>query len=172
MASWREKQTMSNYDVCRIIDFDDDGSEGHSFELEEIERKPLPEPLVPDPSIQPSADDLRDAWLFEDLKMKEVVEAPSPVVSQAPAPFPEIAPTLLPAPPRPPSAMTGLGAMMADVPMSVWKRLAVYPLVGFFIFDVLFPCRGSLRLDLLFALAAIVGATGAFLRMRAEQAWR
>jgi hypothetical protein len=156
MASWRDEQTLSNYDRCRMIDFDEEASAGLAFELEEIERKPLPEPLVPAPAfassapVAPSADEMRDAWLFQDLGMKN-----EPVINPSAAPVD-----------------TGLPAMMASVPMGVWKRVAIYPLVGFFIFDVLFPCRGSLRLDLLFALAAIIGATGAFLRLRAEHAWR
>jgi hypothetical protein len=108
------------------------------------------------------------------FELEEIERAPAPTplpppLFEPPVEWPlDLAPAHASRPPK-----LALFALMAEVPMNVWKRLAVYPLVGFFVFDVLFPCRGSLRLDALFALCAVVGTAGAIARFHSERVrWR
>ncbi len=70
-------------------------------------------------------------------------------------------------PPAPLVLSNALIAAMTEIPMSVWKRLAIYPFSLWLIVFLMLPCRlnGAVTL-ILFGLSGI-GTVGAWLRYRA-----
>jgi len=78
------------------------------------------------------------------------------------------APTSTYVPPAPHVPSNPIGALMSEIPMSVWKRLAVYPFALWMIVYLMLPCRLSGRATIVLFVIGAIGIAGAWIRYRAH----
>jgi len=96
------------------------------------------------------------------------VNAPAPVnvpsipLLQPPAPLSTyVPPTRL-------ASSNPLLTLLADIPMTIWKRVAVYPFALWLIIWLLLPCRLSNGATLVLFTLGTIGIAGAWIRYRAH----
>lgn len=126
-------------------------------------------------------DDLGDAHALE-LDVLPRTCAPTLTSTSTPPPTPTSTrpPTWPPAststwpPPStytPPARLVSSNALvtaMSEIPMSIWKRVAVYPLALFLILYLIMPCRLNGRATLVMFVIGAIGTAGAWIRYRAH----